>query len=284
MAIVVEEKFPSRRLDASSAEVIYHVTGTGADAGSVTDEDAFTAVAGSAPATKFEMPGANIDVRQELVVGTVWEVAAIYSATDPVIYQQSSVRYEFSFQAPQERIYQSLFTRGAYSASGPVDPNMFGGAINVVNEQGEQKVEGVDLPAGSPTNTWIYSPLNATVTDAYQTAVESVMGAVNNTTFKLRAGRTMRLVSVDGGAMFAFGTIARWEIRFAFQFRANRFGINLGDIVVPFVGGHDVLWAYYEDALHDSESEPANNGPIKRPKFIFVEQVFPELNLNVLGI
>lgn len=283
MAVLVTEKYKGRRLDAGSAEVIYHVEGTDADAGTISDQDAFEAVLNSVPGDWYGIPAANIDVRAELVQDTIWEVAVLYSITDPVIYQQSSVAYEFSFQAPQEKVYQSLLTRGCYSEDGPLNANKFGGAINVVNNNGEQTVEGLDLPAGSPTNTWIYNALNATVTDTYQQAVESVMGAVSNTMFKLRAGLTMRLVGCDGGAIFSFGTAARWTIRFAFQFRKNRTNVTFGGIQVPFIGGHDLVWGYYSDTF-DEEGAPENHELVKRPKYILVEQVFPEVNMNVLGI
>lgn len=284
MAIVVSEKYKGRRMDAQSAEVIYLVTGTDGDAGNVDDEDAFEAAASSVPPEWNGLSGANIDVREELVQGTIWEVAAIYGTRDPVIYQQSTVEYEFSYQAPSEKIYQSLFTRGIYAESGPVNSNKFGGAINVKNENGELSVEGADLPPGTATNTWVFKPLHANVTTAYQLGVEEIMGAVNSFPLLGRAAGTMRLVGVDGGAGFAIGITPRWSIRFAFQHAAHRYNFTVGGIAVPFKGGHDLMWAYYEDKFDDTDAAPADKGIIKRPKFIAVEQVFPEANMFALGI
>lgn len=284
MSLVVAEKKGGRTGDAQSAEVVYTVTGTGGDAGTVTDEDAFNAVLGSAPATWNGMPGANISINEELVTGTIWEVSAQYSASEPGGFNQSgATQYEFSFQAPQERIYQSLYTRGVYDLTGLLDratfAPLYNGAINVKNDDGALSVEGLDLPAGTPTNTWIYSPF--AVSDSYQMSVESIMGAVSNTVFKNRAALTMRLVGVDGGATFAFGQLARWNIRYAFQFSANRTNFTAGGITIPFKGGHDLLWGYYEDSFID---ETRFAGVIKKPSLMFVEQVFPEVNMNVLGI
>ncbi len=284
MAVVVSEKYKGRHFDAQSAEVIYLVIGTGTDAGNVSDADAFTAVESSAPPTWNSLIGSNIDVREELVQGTIWEVAAIYGTRDPVIYQQSIVEYEFTYQAPSEKVYQSLFTRGAYSANGPVSTNMFGGAINVKNENGELSVEGLDLPAGTPTNTWIFKPLHADVTTAYQLNVESVMGATNSFPLAGRATGTMRLVGVDGSAAFSTGVNPKWQIRFAFQYAAHTYNLKAGGITVPFKGGHDLLWGYYADDFNDGEDHDSDKGIVKKPKFLFVEQVFPEANMALLGM
>ncbi len=293
MATIVAEKYKGITSDPTQAEVLYLVTGTGGDAGTISDLDAFEAVVGSAPSTWNGVPGVNIQVREELVVGTTWLVAALYNS-DPgqqVTFQQSSVDYEFSFQAPAAHVYQSLETIAAYSANGKIFTsgeaeanNPFHGAIGVSIKNGEQTVDGVDLPSGAATNTWVFKPLGATITDAYQVGVESVMGNVNSFQFKGRAAGTMRFVSCDGGALFSLGTNPKWQIRFGFQFSRNRPSFTAGGITVADgANGHHYVWSFYNDAYYTA-SAPEDSGPVKKPVYVIVDRVFEESNFSVLGI
>lgn len=290
MAIVVHEKYKGITGDATGAELLYLVEGTDADAGTVSDEDAFDAVGSSAPSSYRGFPLSNIQIREELLQGTWWLVAAIYggSAGDSTAFPQSTVEYEFSFQAPAEKILQSIQTIGVYDADGPLDPSFSMGAINVQIRNGDVEVDGIDLPGGSPNAVWVYKPLYATVTDAYQSLVESRMGDVNNFPFKGRPAGTMRFVSCDGGALFNGSSAPKWQIRFGFEFRRNRSNFTVGGINVPFKAGHHLLWAYYKEQLHDPNDDPAPNPAnadlIKVPKFVFVEQVFFESNHIDLGL
>jgi hypothetical protein len=271
MAIIVSEKFKGRRSDdAGSAEVVYLVQGTDSDAGNVEDDDAIAAVAGVAPETWNGIPAENIDARNELIQGTWWEVAVTYSVTSPTIFNTGSVQYEFGFTAPVARIYYSLETRSITGAAASYPTTTFGGKIR--GQNGDE--EGIDLPSPAPTNSWIFNMPIETVTDAYQQGVEAIMGSVNSTTFKGRAANTMRLVGCFGGAR----NNKDWQIRFDFQFSANRTNVNVGGIVVPSIHGHNLIWDYTED------SEDATlGGTTRKPKAIIVERVFPTVNFSVLG-
>ncbi len=292
MAIVVSEKYKGQTGDAVNAEVIYLVQGTGADVGTVTDSDAFDAVGGSAPSTWRNLPLANIQIREELLQGTIWLVAAIYGGSegDSTVFPQETTEYEFSFQAPSEHILQSIRTIGVYGFDDEVgevvemDPDWFFGAINASVRNGETTIEGVDLPGGSPTSTWVFKPLNETISDAYQVGVESIMGNVNSFMFKNRAAGTMRFVSCDGGSLFTGSAVPKWTIRFGFQFAPNRLNFDVGPIRIPRKNGHHLMWSYFIDDFKDADPNPANRVIVKRPQFVVVEQVFPESNFNVLGI
>lgn len=280
MAITVSEKFRGRRRDANSAEIVYLVEGTGGDKGTVDDADAFDAVQSSAPADWDGMPGANIDVRQELIQGTLWEVAAIYSASDSTVFAQASLEYEFTYQSSTEHIFQSLQTRGVYTASGSISTSTFGNCIKVKNQDGKIEVEGIDLPGAAPTSTFVYTPTTQSVAAGYEARVEEVMGHVSSVPFFNRAALTQRFVSCSGGVRFANGAVPKWYIRFGFQFSNNRSNFTAGGIQIPFKAGHDLMWSYEEGEFNSDLK-----APLPKPKAIAVEQIFFESNLRaVLGI
>lgn len=277
MAVVVEEKYKGRKRDAVSAEITYLVFGTDGDAGSTSDEDAYDAVAGVSGIEEYDgIPIQNINVVAELIQDTVWEVAVTYGIDGPPsAFDVGSIQYEFGFQAPVARVYYSLQTIGIYHAGGTWAATKFGGKIR---GQGEDE-EGIDLPNPSPTNSWIYNVPNGDVSLAYQQAVESVMGHVNSTAFKGRAAGTMRFVGCSGGAQrSAAGGTTKWNVRFDFQFSANRTNVSIGGITIPFIGGHHLLWD-----VPDTVSDVDLDTTIRKPKCIVVERVFHESNLNALG-
>lgn len=271
MSILVSEKYKGRRRDAESAEVIYLVQGTDANAGNVSDEDAYDAVAGVSGIEEFDgLPIQNIDVRAELVQDTIWEVAVIYGMQSPTFFDTGSVQYEFGFQAPVGRVYYSLQTIGIYHAGGTYSSSKFGGKIR---GQGDDE-EGIDLPNPSPTNSWIYNIPTGNVSLAYQQYVESIMGSTNSTILKGRAAGTMRLVGCNGGAR----NNKDWQLRFDYQFSANRTNVQIGGITIPFIGGHHLLWDFAEE-LADGDLDAT----IRKPKAIVVERVFESFNHNSLG-
>lgn len=272
MAILVAEKYKGRRSDAGSAEIVYLVQATAEDVGTLEDGDAISAVVGTAPAEWDGIPVQNVDARNELVQGTWWEVAVIYSLSSPTIFDTGSTQYEFSFTAPIARIYYSLETRSITGPSGSPTYSVseFGGKIR--GQNGDE--EGIDLPGSSPTNSWIFNIPTGSVSLAYQQGVESIMGMVNSTTFKGRAADTMRLVGVYGGAR----NDKDWSVRFDFQFSANRSNVQIGDIIVPSIHGHNLIWDYTEDIASVDLA-----ATVRRPKAIIVERVFERVNFGVLG-
>ncbi len=285
MAILVQEKYKGRVQDVSSAEVTYLVFGTDGDAGNVDDQDAFDAVESSAPPIWDGLNGTNINVKEELVLGTIWEVAVSYGSHEPKFYQQSSIEYEFSYQAESEKITQSIYTRGVYDEEGLIDresePDWYNGAINVKDSNGMLTVEGLDLKGGSATNTWVYKPLHADVTTAYQLGVEQLMGSVNTFPLFGRPAGTMRLVSVSGGASFQNAIQPKWSIRFGFEYSRNRYNFYCGDILVGFKKGHDLLWGFYGDVPDSTDSFKE---VIKKPMRMYVEQVYFEDNFAPLRL
>ena len=76
-----------------------------ADAGNVSDEDAYDAVAGTPGIEAWDgIPIQNINVVAELVQDTIWEVAVTYGIDGPPSpFDVGSSQYEFNFNAPVAR-------------------------------------------------------------------------------------------------------------------------------------------------------------------------------------
>lgn len=216
--------------------------------------------------------GFTFDENEE--IEDAYEVEVRYGGNEPPAREIDSVEYSFNFTAASAQIYQSLSTISSTRAGGGTAPD-FDGAINVVEDAGGQRVEGLQLPVPSETFSLTYRPANATITPAYQDLVESMVGLVNSTPFKGRPAGSLMLVRAQGGATNNAG----WSISFGFGFIANRTSVPVGGITVPSKDGLDLLWAYYE-----SDTDATAKSLIKKPLAAYVERVFYRTDFNALGI
>lgn len=188
--------------------------------------------------------------------------------------EEDAVEYRFNFQAQSAHIYQSLATIGAWK-DGSGDPPNFHGAINVVNDGGAQRVEGVSLPIPPETFTLSYFPAASAITPSYQMLVESMVGLVNSVPYRGRPAGSLMLVRAQGGAR----TGGPWQLDLGWGFIANRSSIPVGDITIPAKDGLDLMWPFYEDGVDDDA-----NALIKKPIAAYVERVFYRADPNVLGV
>jgi hypothetical protein len=282
MALVTEERKKGRRHDAFGGEIEYLVKATGAELSGFDSEDAFAAVVATAPAEFEGIPASNVVVNEALIdLATiqVWSVSAIYSIREPTVFPTSSYQYDFDFQAPSGRIFYSLETRSItgydQATSQPIafPVTTFGGKIRGQNDD----EDGDDLPNPSPTFSWTFNIPTGSVSLAYQMGVEAIMGFVNSAAFKSRAAETLRLVGCSGGAR----NDKDWSIRFSFQFSPNRtnvvIGGAVGNIVVPSIHGHNLVWDYTNPAI------VSGIGTVHKPTAIIVERVFERTDFSVLG-
>lgn len=216
--------------------------------------------------------GFSMQENDELV--GVYDVEVTYGSTrlPPTVVDQ--VDYRFNFQATGAHVFQSLSTISATQDGGGTAPD-FGGAINVVNDSGGQRVEGLELPIPTETFTLTYTPANATIDSSYQLLVESLCGKVNSATFKGRPAGSLMLVRCAGGAK----NLSNWSIEFGFGYIANATSIPVGGITVAAKDGLDLLWAYYE-----SDTDATAKSLIRKPRAAYVERVFYRADLNTLGI
>lgn len=268
MPITVEERFRGRSGSRRGRDIVYLVCGTD------DDSTALTAAANTTPA--FWDGLIFDDVRLTQLADDKWAAAAVYKEPekkerDPP--EQGTVEYAFSYRATSEHIYQAISVvqeKEAPTESAALDSQ---GAINIVLDGGEMRVEGVQLPVPPVTDTWTYYPVNAVVTESYQAAVAGIMGHVNTDTFMGRPAGTMRFVGCQGGVR----TNDDWQIGFEFSYSPNLTGITRGAITGINKGGHEYLWFYYRDGMDSA-------GRIKHPTSAHVVQVFEESAFSILGL
>jgi hypothetical protein len=157
---------------------------------------------------------------------------------------------------------------------GPAEDG-FGGAINVVNDDGKNRVEGLNLSAPAEVFTIPYTDYPAVITASYQATVRFLCGKVNNTSFYGAAPGEIMLVRAQGEQQGGL-----WNLEFGFSYIANATDIPVGpNIVVPFKEGHDLLWCWYKQTEDTDQKEF-----IKRPALAIVDRVYERANLNMLNL
>lgn len=264
MSIAVYEKWDSRETtigtDDETVELKFVVNGT--------DDDiaARAAVLGVSPVSY-----ANL-VRQSVQITPIgyrmWEASVRYGVRKPPETGEST--YQFDTGGGTQHITQSLQTVGRYGRPGEVPPDCKG-AIGVTADN----VEGVDItvPVFNFSETH-YLPTEM-VTGAYKAVVFYLTGRVNAAPFRgFAAGEVLFL-----GASGSKRGEEDWEITFKFAASPNMSGIVIGDITGINKKGWEYLWVRYED-----EEDPNAKTLVKRPKAVYVEQVYPYADFAVLGI
>lgn len=214
----------------------------------------------------------------------------------------NTVEYRFNFTAPSAHISQSLET---IAASPPFNdvvstiraPNFYG-AINVVDDGGKHRVEGLDLGPPAETFTLSFSSDTDVVTRDYQRTVEKLCGKVNDDVFYESEAGTLLLARVSGGSSFSlFENVPPiWQIEFGFSYIANAVGtpeehaiiVRTFDPLQPSgpdnfpvsfenKDGQDLLWVYY--GPHDDDNA---NQVVQQPRSAYIERIWPRGDFSEL--
>lgn len=190
---------------------------------------------------------------------------------------QNSVDYRFSFLAPSAHVYQSLETIATYRNTSvyPTAAVNWGGAINVVNDGGRNRVEGMQLATPAENFKLTYVTSNAVVNGAYQNLVNSLCGKVNSTTFRGYPAGSIMLVRAEGGRNSA----GVWTLDFGFALSENATNIPVGAITVSAKDGWDLLWVYYVTSKDNTANSSA-----KIPGAAYIERVYKRADLNLLNL
>jgi hypothetical protein len=271
-----------RSLNATSVTRQYYLHGPA-------DESEVYQELGTAPQFVAGLPLADISADEEEEIAGDWRAQVTWGVPDgqpPPPQALNTVEYRFNFQAPSAHITQSLetirwakpgganFTDSASAAAAAIP--VFDGAINVVDDGGKNRVEGIDLAPAPEVFTLNYATETGFITRAYQILVESMVGHVNESPFFGCDTGTLLLARVSGGK----SAQNAWNIEFGFSFVSNATDIPVGEnIVVDEKEGHDLLWVYY------TPEEQANYyGIIPRPEAAYVERIWPRADFNDLDL
>lgn len=273
MPIVCTENIDSRQItETQSAELLYTITGTADEA------TAIATLKATAPTVLHNMKRQPVTVEPVHVDTTnpdkcIWTGTVNYA---PFEYQEPPETGDSSFSfdtgGGTQHITQSLSTVHRYAASGTAPD--FKGAIGVTHDN----VEGVDItvPVYNFSETHYLSA--ATVTTAYKGTLFQLTGKVNSGSFRgLAAGECLFLGA--SGSRRGTGPDDDWEITFRFAGSPNRTGITVGPISGIAKKGWEYLWVRYQDA-----EDAIAKALVKKPIAAYVEKVYEEADLSVLGI
>lgn len=169
------------------------------------------------------------------------------------------------------KILQSKSTSNKYAASGTA-PDMKG-AINANSES----VDGVDITISQYGFSETHYLADTDVTDTYKGILYALTGSVCDASFKGCA---------EGEALFLGARGQKrgrgdWEITFNFAGSPNVTGLSIGDITGIAKKGWEYLWVWY---TKKTQGSGANKILTQVPKFVYVEVVYDEKDLSLLGI
>ena len=171
-----------------------------------------------------------------------------------------------------------------YSASGPTGPDQ----SNAIGVDGDS-VAGVDVVTPSLQWTETYDVPSWYVTASYIKTVASLTGTVNNGQFRTFQPGEVLFVGCNGNQQWdPEKGDGPWTLQYKFVASPNRGvptgatgpalpAITIGSISGVIKKGHEYLWVRYEDQVGD-------NTLLKKPKHVYVNQVYRETDFTQLGI
>jgi len=269
MAIVVTEKFESRRLTTgknAALDLVYNVFGTEDELAAKNAVEAASPRSYGSPSQSPYVLRQNIQVEP---VGTgLWTATVHYDTTgaEPTWALDS---FEFDTSGGTQHVTQSLGTLGRYAASGWGCPD-FQGAIGV----SQNSVEGVDITV--PVFNFAETHRFTSITDSYKLALFYATGKINNATFRGFAAGEVLFLGATGSKRDVY-VETPWEITYRFAACRNRTNIVVGSIGGIAKRGWDYMWVRY------AEHEDAD-ALIKRPVGVYIERVYEDTNFAALGI
>lgn len=176
--------------------------------------------------------------------------------------------FTFDSGVTSTRMYQSLLTANKLAPVGQTAPD-FKGAIGVTDDS----VEGCEVLVPSPTWTETHYKSTTSVTPAYRDDLMELVGTCADATFRGRPKGEVLLMSVAG----SLKNLTTWELQFKFGFSKNRSNLTVGDITVTTKRGWEYLWIRYSSSVDQ-------NSLIKKPAFVYIEQVYAYADFSKLKI
>lgn len=147
-------------------------------------------------------------------------------------------------------------------------------------------VQGADVPypilefsLASPVTTLTFDTLRA---------LRGIVGTTNNAAWNgFAAGELLYLGVEPTSPVGSLGTGEPqrfWNLAHSFRYEPNRTNVRVGDIVVPFVGGHEYLWARYGGGVAAIVSIFGFPAFVETPVAVYVDRVADSSNFDTLGI
>ena len=153
------------------------------------------------------------------------------------------------------------------------------GAIGVDGDS----VQGVDIVIPALQWTETYDVPTQYVTTQYIKNVSALTGTVNASSFRGFAAGEVLFIGCNGSQDWdqEKGN-SPWSLSYKFIAQANADGetipkLRVGTISNIEKGGHDYMWVRYEDSVSDETL-------LKRPKHVYVNQVYAKSDFSLLGI
>lgn len=169
---------------------------------------------------------------------------------------------------------ENRFWDGATAA-----PNMKG-AIGVDGEN----VQGVDIVVPQLTWTETYDVPHQYVTTNYVKSVSGLTGSVNKESFRgFQAGEVLFMGCSGSQQWDSDKGDGPWNLSYKFVASANQGegktfpALTIGEITDIEKDGHDYLWIRYEPDVQ-------NETLLKKPRFVYVNKVYPRADFEALGI
>jgi hypothetical protein len=268
MAVTCAESYNGRNVITGTnrqATIKYVILGTDSDS------DALTSLESTAPETwsidSFDVPLQHCEVDQ--VHETIWIGTAFYSFHSQQSSESESI-FQFDTGGGSQHITQAINHINSYAPSGLTAPD-FKGAVGVA----EKTVEGVDIIIPVYNFSEVHYLSNTTVNDAYKATLFSLTGKVNSATYKGYLAGELLFKGASGSKKGR----SDWEMTFNFAASPNKTDIVVGDISGIAKKGWEYLWVQYED-----DEDTTAHALVKRPKAVFIEQVYDYANLSGLSI
>lgn len=202
----------------------------------------------------------------------VYNVTVSYAPTSSTP-ENGDVSYTLDYSAKALQINYSLET--IYATTDAPD---FQQAINVVSDNGTLKIEGHSREIPPDTIKLGYTLPATTATASYLDDLEQFCGCVNS------ASVTIYGITYPAGELLlsrASGSLAnadQFQVQIGFSRIPNATDVVVGDLTVPSVDGHDLLWIYYEESRDD------DGRPTKVARAAYVERIWPRANLNAIFV
>lgn len=286
MTVSIDEKHRGTTGSSTGWKIDYVVRATGSDS-TKTEFQLAELVGDAAPSTITDSSGSLLilaDVQltefNDTTVGPIAFYSAIYGPPEegsPLgTGSFGDATFDFNYQAPSVHLDYAIATRQKASDDffPLTDGPEFDDAIIVRYENGRPIHEGIDTPAGNTTHTFGISVPSGAITSAYQNTVLGLMGAVNSSTFKGAAAGTVRFVQCQSQT-----SGGKTRISWGFQFSPNRTGLTIAGISGIDIGGHEIYWG-----LDMTTQDPESKHLRIQTAVVYVQQIFPLYDLNLLGL